>query len=109
MEGQSLLVPFRRLEKGLAVRAKPPAAVAAATDMYPIASRQPPAAVTVEPDTNNHEVRSAIRPPSIVSSEQRYALRVFFSLAKLPENVFQMVRTVNFGGVVAQPIERACD
>ena len=36
MEGQSLLVPFRRLEKGLAVRAKPPAAVTKETDMYTI-------------------------------------------------------------------------
>jgi hypothetical protein len=36
MEGQSLLVPFWRLKKGLAVRAKPPVAIAAETDMPPI-------------------------------------------------------------------------
>jgi hypothetical protein len=36
MVGQSLLVPFWRLKKGLAVRAKPPAAMTAATDMYSI-------------------------------------------------------------------------
>jgi hypothetical protein len=34
MEGQSLLVPFWRLKKGLAVRAKPSAAVTAETDMH---------------------------------------------------------------------------
>jgi hypothetical protein len=34
--GASLLVPFWRLKKGLAVRAKPPAAVTATTDMYSI-------------------------------------------------------------------------
>jgi len=32
--GRSVLVPFGRLQKGLAVRAKPLAAVTAATDMY---------------------------------------------------------------------------
>jgi|GEM_PF-6281716 len=36
--GASLLVPFWRLKKGLAVRAKPPAVVTAAMDMYSISS-----------------------------------------------------------------------
>jgi hypothetical protein len=35
MEGQRLLVPFWRLKKGLAVKAKPPAAITAETDMSP--------------------------------------------------------------------------
>ena len=34
--GRSVLVPFGRLQKGLAVRAKPPAAVTAGMDMYAI-------------------------------------------------------------------------
>jgi hypothetical protein len=34
MEGQSLLVPFWRLKKGLAVKAKPPAAVTEETDIH---------------------------------------------------------------------------
>ena len=34
--GRSVLVPFGRLQKGLAVRAKPPAAITAAMDMYSI-------------------------------------------------------------------------
>jgi hypothetical protein len=33
MEGQSLLVPFWRLKKGLAVKAKPPAAATKETDI----------------------------------------------------------------------------
>ncbi|EUB74690.1 hypothetical protein PMI27_000866 [Pseudomonas sp. GM41(2012)] len=35
MEGQSVLLPFGRLQKGVAVKAKPPAAITAETDMYP--------------------------------------------------------------------------
>jgi hypothetical protein len=35
MEGHSLLVPFWRLKKGLAVKAKPPAAATKEMDMPP--------------------------------------------------------------------------
>jgi hypothetical protein len=35
MEGQSLLLPFGRLQKGVAVKAKPPAAVTEETDISP--------------------------------------------------------------------------
>ncbi|WP_218277361.1 hypothetical protein, partial [Pseudomonas sp. FW300-N1A1] len=48
----ALLVPFWRLKKGLAVRAKPPAALTAGTDMYTAQAvkAKPPTAVTAEMD-----------------------------------------------------------
>jgi hypothetical protein len=50
--GRSLLVPFWRLKKGLAVRAKPPAANTAETDMYTITTKNmvgPKAAIAGKP------------------------------------------------------------
>ena len=64
MAGQSLLVPFRRLEKGLAVKAKPIEAVTAETDMYP----NPQSPIPVHSD---HLLsKETTNPPSVAHPKQ---------------------------------------